>query len=58
MINKEKLKNLNYEYKKNCIEKTKKELIDKIGNFIDDDSIDKNYKDKILNMIFSLLELK
>ena len=40
------------------MEETKSNLNDMINNFIDDNSIENAYKDKIINMIVGLLTLK
>ena len=49
---------LKEDYLKVCREDTKKNLNDMINNFVDDDNVDKDYKDKIISMIVGLLTLK
>lgn len=51
------IEELNVRYKKSCLEGTKAGLNSMIGNFIDDESITSDYKQKIINMIVSLLAL-
>lgn len=45
-------------YIKACREETKRNLNEMINNFVDDDNMDKDYKDKIISMIVELLTLK
>lgn len=45
-------------YRKACREETKRNLNNMINDFVDDDNVDKGYKDKIINMIVELLALK
>ena len=52
------LERLREKYKNSCRKETKRELNDMINNFVDDDNIDKVYKDKIIDMIVGLLKLK
>lgn len=52
------LKKLSEDYKNSCRKETKRELNDMISNFVDDDNIDKAYKDKIIDIIVGLLTLK
>lgn len=49
---------LNEQYKKACLDQTKKRLNDSINNFLDDENIDSNYKSRIIDMIVRLLTLK
>lgn len=49
---------LNEQYKKACLDQTKKRLNDSINNFLDDENIDSNYKSRIIDMIVGLLTLK
>lgn len=44
-------KKLSEDYKKACREDTKNELNDMLNNFVDDDILDKDYQEKIVNMI-------
>lgn len=52
------LKKISENYKNSCRKETKRELNDMINNFVDDDDIDKAYKDKIIDIIVGLLTLK
>lgn len=52
------LKKISKDYKNSCRKETKRELNDMINNFVDDDDIDKAYKDKIIDIIVGLLTLK
>lgn len=49
---------LNEQYKKACLDQTKRRLDDSINNFLDDENIDSNYKSRIIDMIVGLLTLK
>lgn len=49
---------LNEQYKKACLDQTKRRLNDLINNFLDDENIDSNYKSRIIDMIVGLLTLK
>ena len=49
---------LNEQYKKSCLDQTKRQLNDSINNFLDDENIDSNYKSRIIDMIVGLLTLK
>ena len=49
---------LNDNYKKACLNQTKKRLNDLINKFLDDENIDSNYKSRIIDMIVGLLTLK
>lgn len=49
---------LNEQYKKECLDQTKRRLNDLINNFLDDENIDSNYKSRIIDMIVGLLTLK
>lgn len=49
---------LNENYKKVCLNQTKKRLNDQINKFLDDENIDSNYKSRIIDMIVGLLTLK
>lgn len=49
---------LNANYKRACLNETKRRLNDSIDKFLEDDNIDGNYKDKIISMIVGLLTLK
>lgn len=49
---------LNKKYKAACRNETKSSLNDMINNFVDDENVDKVYKDKIINIIVGLLTLK
>lgn len=48
---------LNENYKKACLDQTKRRLNDSINKFLEDENIDSNYKSRIVNMITSLLTL-
>ena len=48
---------LNENYKKACLDQTKRRLNDLINQFLEDENIDSNYKSRIVNMITSLLTL-
>ncbi len=48
---------LNENYKKACLDQTKRRLNDLINKFLEDENIDSNYKSRIVNMITSLLTL-
>lgn len=49
---------LNLNYKKACLNQTKRRLNDSINKFLDDENIDFNYKSRIIDMIVGLLTLK
>lgn len=49
---------LNENYKKACLNQTKRRLHDSFDKFLDDENIDSNYKSKIVDMIVGLLKLK
>ena len=49
---------LNENYKKACLEQTKRRLYDSLDKFLDDENIESNYKSKIIDMIAGLLTLK
>lgn len=49
---------LNENYKKACLNQTKRRLNDLLNNFLDDENIESNYKSKIIDMIVALLTLK
>jgi len=49
---------LSEDYKRACMGETKSSLNEMINNFVDDDNLDGDYKDKIINMIVGLLTLK
>lgn len=49
---------LDNEYKISCRKELKKEMTELVDKFIDDDSIDNEYKQKIINMITTLISLK
>lgn len=49
---------LNLNYKKACLNQTKRRLNDSINKFLDDENIDSNYKSRIIDMIVGLLTLK
>lgn len=49
---------LNLNYKKTCLNQTKRRLNDSINKFLDDENIDSNYKSRIIDMIVGLLTLK
>lgn len=48
---------LNANYKKECLDQTKRRLNDSINKFLDDENISSNYKSEIVDMIVSLLTL-
>lgn len=48
---------LNANYKKACLDQTKRWLNDSINKFLEDENIDSNYKSRIVDMIASLLTL-
>ena len=45
-------------YKKACLNQTKRRLNDLLNKFLDDENIDSNYKSRIIDMIVGLLTLK
>lgn len=49
---------LNENYKKACLNQTKRRLNDLLNKFLDDENIDSNYKSRIIDMIVGLLTLK
>lgn len=49
---------LNKNYKKACLNQTKRRLNDLLNKFLDDENIDSNYKSRIIDMIVGLLTLK
>lgn len=49
---------LNENYKKACLNQTKKRLNDLLNKFLDDENIDSNYKSRIIDMIVGMLTLK
>lgn len=49
---------LNENYKKACLNQTKRQLHESLDKFLDDENIDSNYKGKIIDMIVALLTLK
>lgn len=49
---------LNKNYKKACLNQTKRRLHDSIDKFLDDGNIDSDYKSRIVDMIVGLLTLK
>jgi len=51
------IEELNTQYKRDCLDGTKTGLNTMINNFIDDESITSDYKQKIINMIVMLLTL-
>ncbi len=53
-----KIKELSTEYKNSCNKSCKKELQLLLENFIDSNSLDSSYKEKILMIIVNLLTLK
>lgn len=49
---------LNENYKKACLNQTKRRLHESLDKFLDDENIDSNYKSKIVDMVVRLLTLK
>ena len=49
---------LNENYKKACLNQTKRRLHDSLDKFLDDENIDSDYKSRIVDMIVNLLALK
>lgn len=49
---------LNANYKKACLNQTKRRLNDLINNFLEDGNMEDSYKQKIIDMIAGLLTLK
>lgn len=49
---------LNENYKKACLNQTKRRLNGLLNKFLDDENIDSNYKSRIIDMIVRLLTLK
>ncbi len=49
---------LNENYKKACLNQTKRQLNDLLNIFLDDENIDSNYKSRIIDMIVRLLTLR
>lgn len=49
---------LNENYKKSCLNQTKRQLNDLLNIFLDDENIDSNYKSRIIDMIVRLLTLR
>ena len=49
---------LNENYKKACLDQTKRRLNDLLDKFLDDENIDSNYKSRIIDMVVGLLTLK
>lgn len=52
------IERLNEQYKKSCLDSTKRDLNSIINNYIDDETIDSDHKQKIIDMIVTLLTLK
>jgi hypothetical protein len=50
--------NLNQKYMDACRKEIKNDLNKIINNFIDDENLDKDYKDNIIHLIVGLLTLK
>lgn len=48
---------LSANYKRACLNQTKRRLNDSINKFLEDENIDSNYKSKIIELIASLLAL-
>jgi len=53
----DRIEELNIQYKRACLDGTKTGLNTMINNFIDDESITSDFKQKIINMIVMLLTL-
>ena len=49
---------LNENYKKACLNQTKRRLHESLDKFLDDENIDSNYKSRIIDMIVRLLTLR
>ena len=49
---------LNTNFKKACLEQTKRRLNDLLDKFLEDENIDSNYKGRIIDMVVALLTLK
>jgi hypothetical protein len=49
---------LNENYKKACLNQTKRQLNDLLNIFLDDENIDSNYKSRIIDMVVGLLTLR
>lgn len=49
---------LNGNYKKACLNQTKRRLHDSLDKFLDNENIDSDYKSRIVDMIVGLLTLK
>jgi len=53
----EKFEELNEKYKRSCLDATKIGINSMVNKFIDYESIDSDYKPKIINMMVTLLTL-
>ena len=51
------LEELKEDYKRNCMKEARNELVDKLDQFIDDESIPGNKKTITLNIIYNLLSM-
>lgn len=56
-IKENRIEELNVQYKQACLDGTKAGINTMVNNFIDDESISSDYKQKVINMMVALLTL-